>query len=128
LDALGLARIKARAACRENRAGWLEEQPGALGLDADEATPRVLLMHKLLPQPVGARNLSGLLHRAGSLGGLSRPDSKGRNSADIHMVIDALDLFAHLTRYGKLLILSFDAVSPDNSPTYAHRPPGLLPL
>ncbi|MGY1684963.1 NYN domain-containing protein [Geodermatophilus sp. SYSU D00867] len=90
--------------------GWLEDRLGAVGPDADETTPRVLLHRTCYLNPSTYGTFRAYFTRAGfRVVDCPSLTQQGKNSADIHMVIDALDLLAHPTRYDEFLVLSLDA-------------------
>ena len=89
---------------------WLEERLGAVGPDADETTPRVVLHRTCYLNPSTYGNFRAYFTRAGfRVVDCPTLTQQGKNSADIHMVIDALDLLAHPTRYDEFMVLSLDA-------------------
>lgn len=89
---------------------WLEERLGAVGPDADETTPRVVLHRTCYLNPSTWGNFRAYFTRAGfRVVDCPTLTQQGKNSADIHMVIDALDLLAHPTRYDEFIVLSLDA-------------------
>lgn len=89
---------------------WLEERLGAVGPDADETTPRVVLHRTCYLNPSVWGSFRAYFTRAGfRVVDCPALTQQGKNSADIHMVIDALDLLAHPTRYDEFIVLSLDA-------------------
>lgn len=102
------ARVFATDPLRWSR--WLEEQLGAIGPDVDETTPRVLLNRTCYLNPSVYGTYRAYFTRAGfRVVDCPALTQQGKNSADIHMVIDALDLLAHPTRYDEFMVLSLDA-------------------
>jgi hypothetical protein len=90
--------------------GWLEATLGPVGPTADETTPRVILHRVCYLNPARFGGYRAYFTRAGfrvvdcpSLTG------QGKNSADIHMVLDALDLLTHSVRYDEFIVFSLDA-------------------
>jgi hypothetical protein len=99
-------------------ANWLQDRLGAVGPLASEETPRVLLQKICYLNPAQYGNYRAYFTRAGfRVVDCPSLTNQGKNSADIHMVIDALDMLAHHTRYDEFIILSLDA---DFSPLF-HR-------
>jgi len=97
-------------------ATWLEERLGAVGPASSERTPRVLLQKICYLNPSVHGNYRPYFTRAGfRVVDCPSLTSQGKNSADIHMVIDALDLLAHRSEYDEFIILSLDA---DFSPLF----------
>ncbi|HEX2072742.1 MAG TPA: NYN domain-containing protein [Geodermatophilus sp.] len=89
---------------------WLEERLGPVGPDADETTSRVLLHRTCYLNPSTWGTFRAYFTRAGfRVVDCPSLTQQGKNSADIHMVIDALDLLAHPTRYDEFIVLSLDA-------------------
>ncbi|WP_138732049.1 NYN domain-containing protein [Modestobacter excelsi] len=89
---------------------WLEERLGAVGPDSDETTPRVVLHRTCYLNPSTWGSFRAYFTRAGfRVVDCPTLTQQGKNSADIHMVIDALDLLAHPTRYDEFIVLSLDA-------------------
>jgi hypothetical protein len=89
---------------------WLEERLGAVGPDADETTPRVVLHRTCYLNPSAWGSFRAYFTRAGfRVVDCPALTQQGKNSADIHMVIDALDLLAHPTRFDEFIVLSLDA-------------------
>jgi hypothetical protein len=75
---------------------WLEQQLGAVGPDADETIPRVLLYRICYLNPSTYGAVRPYFTRAGfRVVDCPSLTQQGKNSADIHMVIDALDLLSH---------------------------------
>lgn len=89
---------------------WLQDRLGAVGPDADETVPRVLLERSCYLNPHAFGKYRTYFTHAGfrvvDCPGLTK---EKKNGADIHMVIDALDLLAHPTRYDEFILLSLDA-------------------
>lgn len=89
---------------------WLEERLGAVGPDADETTPRVVLHRTCYLNPSAWGSFRAYFTRAGfRVVDCPALTQQGKNSADIHMVIDSLDLLAHPTRFDEFIVLSLDA-------------------
>jgi hypothetical protein len=90
--------------------GWLEERLGSVGPDADETTARIVLHRTCYLNPSTWGSYRAYFTRAGfRVVDCPSLTQQGKNSADIHMVIDALDLLAHPTRYDEFIVLSLDA-------------------
>lgn len=97
-------------------ATWIEERLGAVGPDSSEGTPRVLLQKICYLNPSVYRDFRPYFTRAGfRVVDCPSLTSQGKSSADIHMVIDALDLLAHPVGYDEFIVLSLDA---DFSPLF----------
>src|SRR4051794_18383558 len=91
-------------------ATWIEERLGAVGPDSSEGTPRVLLQKICYLNPSVYGGFRPYFTRAGfRVVDCPSLTSQGKSSADIHMVIDALDLLAHPVGYDEFIVLSLDA-------------------
>lgn len=97
-------------------ATWIEQRLGAVGPDSSEGTPRVLLQKLCYLNPSMYGSFRPYFTRAGfRVVDCPSLTSQGKSSADIHMVIDALDLLAHPVGYDEFIVLSLDA---DFSPLF----------
>lgn len=94
--------------------GWLEAiESGALIEEAHpEAAPvrRRILMRRCYANPAVMRYFRGGFTRSGfQIVDCPPLTGKGKNSADIYMVVDMLDALRHETRFDEFVILSGDA-------------------
>jgi hypothetical protein len=89
---------------------WFEESLGPVGPRATNETPRVVLQRNCYLNPASFSRYRSYFTRAGfrivDCPPLTR---QNKNSADIHIVLDALDVLAHPTYYDEIIILSLDA-------------------
>jgi NYN domain len=90
--------------------GWLEGTLGSVGPGADDKTPRVILYRVCYLNPARYSGYRAYFTRAGfRVVDCPALTNQGKNSADIHMVLDALDLLTHSVRYDEFIVFSLDA-------------------
>jgi hypothetical protein len=89
---------------------WIEQDLGPLLVEDDQDAPRSVLRRVCYLDPAGSSRHRPYFTRAGfrvvdcpSLTGF------GKNSADIHMVLDILDTLTHPGGYDEFIVLSADA-------------------
>jgi len=110
---MGLQRLDAAAANRfaVNPQGWLSwlETLCYPALGATELRRDLLIRYCYL-NPVSSARYRAYFTRAGFHVVDCPPlTSAGKNSADIHIVIDVLDILGHATRFDEVILLSADA-------------------
>ncbi len=89
---------------------WFEETLGPVGPRATNETRRVVLQRNCYLNPTAFGSYRGHFTRAGFRVVDCPPlTQQGKNSADIHIVLDALDVLAHPTYYDEIIVLSLDA-------------------
>lgn len=88
---------------------WMEQDLGPFRVDDDEV-PRVLLRRICYLEPSHSGKFRSYFTRAGfRVVDCPSLTSMGKNSADIHMVLDILDTLTHPTRFDDFIVLSTDA-------------------
>ncbi|MBT8225938.1 MAG: NYN domain-containing protein [Dactylosporangium sp.] len=88
---------------------WMEQDLGPLLVDEDER-PRALLRRICYLDPAASRQYRPYFTRAGfRVVDCPALTAMGKNSADIHMVLDIVDTLAHPTRFDEFIVLSADA-------------------
>jgi hypothetical protein len=89
---------------------WFEQGLGPVGPRSSNDTERVVLQRScyLNPQVYG-RFREGFTRAGFRVVDCPALTRQGKNSADIHMVLDALDVLAHPTYYDEVILLSLDA-------------------
>ncbi|MEV4753633.1 NYN domain-containing protein [Micromonospora sp. NPDC049559] len=88
---------------------WMEQDLGPFRVD-DEETPRMLLRRICYLEPSHSGKFRSYFTRAGfRVVDCPSLTSMGKNSADIHMVLDILDTLTHPTRFDDFVVLSTDA-------------------
>jgi hypothetical protein len=88
---------------------WMEQDLGSFRVDDDEM-PRVLLRRICYLEPGRSGRYRSFFTRAGFRVVDCPPLTRmGKNSADIHMVLDILDTLTHPTRFDEFILLSADA-------------------
>ncbi|GGL93125.1 NYN domain-containing protein [Micromonospora yangpuensis] len=88
---------------------WMEQDLGPFRVDDDEV-PRVLLRRICYLEPSHSGKFRSYFTRAGfRVVDCPSLTSMGKNSADIHMVLDILDTLTHPTRFDDFVVLSTDA-------------------
>ena len=88
---------------------WIEEQLGPVGPRSSNATARVVLQRNCYINPA-FRTYRSAFTRAGFRTIDCPPLTRqGKNSADIHIVVDALDVLSHATYYDEIVVFSLDA-------------------
>ncbi|MBM7075546.1 NYN domain-containing protein [Micromonospora humida] len=88
---------------------WMEQDLGPFRVDDDEV-PRMLLRRICYLEPSHSGKFRSYFTRAGfRVVDCPSLTSMGKNSADIHMVLDILDTLTHPTRFDDFVVLSTDA-------------------
>lgn len=90
---------------------WLEALESGALIDAPDADhPRRVLVRRVYANPATIRHQRGAFTRAGfQIVDCPPLTGRGKNSADITMVMDLLDLLAHPTRFDEFIVLSGDS-------------------
>lgn len=88
---------------------WMERTLGPLVVDLDDQ-PRKLLRRICYLEPARSGQFRPYFTRAGfRVVDCPALTTMGKNSADIHMVLDILDTLTHPERYDEFIVLSVDA-------------------
>lgn len=88
---------------------WMERTLGPFLVDAQEK-PRKVLRRICYLDPAQSGRFRPYFTRAGfRVVDCPALTARGKNSADIHMVLDILDTLAHPARYDEFIVLSVDA-------------------
>ncbi|WP_018681066.1 NYN domain-containing protein [Actinokineospora enzanensis] len=88
---------------------WMEQTLGPFVVDAEEK-PRKVLRRICYLDPAQSGRFRPYFTRAGfRVVDCPALTTRGKNSADIHMVLDILDTLAHPERYDEFIVLSVDA-------------------
>lgn len=88
---------------------WVEEQLGPVGPRSDNATARVVLQRNCYMNPKYATYRSAFTRAGFRTIDCPPLTRQGKNSADIHIVVDALDVLSHATYYDEIVVFSLDA-------------------
>jgi hypothetical protein len=88
---------------------WMEQDLGPFLVEDDER-PRALLRRICYLDPASSRQYRSYFTRAGfRVVDCPALTAMGKNSADIHMVLDIVDTLGHPTRFDEFIVLSADA-------------------
>lgn len=89
---------------------WMREDMGQVVPDASEETSREILIRACYLNPVSfGRYRPFFTQSAFRVVNCPSLTSRGKNSADIHMVLDIVDTLAHSTYFDEFVLLSADA-------------------
>ncbi|MER5334109.1 NYN domain-containing protein [Micromonospora sp. NPDC002717] len=89
---------------------WMEQDLGPFRVVEEDEGPRALLRRICYLDPAASRQYRAYFTRAGfRVVDCPALTAMGKNSADIHMVLDIVDTLAHPTRFDEFIVLSADA-------------------
>jgi NYN domain len=89
---------------------WMQEDMGQVVSDAAEGAGREILVRSCYLNPASfGRFRPFFTHSAFRVVDCPSLTSRGKNSADIHMVLDIIDALAHPTHFDEFILLSADA-------------------